>query len=260
MEDVRIDGKRRDVASTWDELSAKQLLLLMPVLYGKYPDLVRQRLDALRILLGVSTSLLLRFKPVQMIELKPLTEFLLTGECTLSRQLLPVVRLGLRRYHGAGAGFDNLRFLEFVFADSFYQAYLDTKEEAWLDKLLAVLYRPARLRGGRAAGDWRQPFNDNLLERDTARLARLPQATKLAILTWYRGCRYGLQQRYPLVFTPSQEQQAASRPDGWAYVLREVSGGPFGDFDATGRQYAHTVLAKMQDDLQRALDLKPAAQ
>lgn len=264
MHDVIIGTQAKRVASTWDELSPKQVLALVPVLYGTYPNPLRQRFDALRILLGISQSLLLRFTPVQLVEVKWLVEFLFDAPCTLTRQLLPRVRGGpwYRRWvYGPTAGLANLRFLEFVFADSFFVAYCRTSEAPWLDQLLAVLYRPQRwLYRPHAVsyqGDRRQDFNENLLARHAGELARLPQPTKLAILTWYRGCRHALEQSYPLVFAAPEAGTGAAEAGDWGRVLRELSGQAFGDFEATGRQHLHTVLAKMQDDLHRAQTLQP---
>ena len=259
MHDVTIDAQAKKVASTWDELGPGQLLALAPILYGVYTDPIRQRLDALRVLLGISPALLLRFTPVQLVEIKWLAAFLFDESCTLTRQLLPHVRAGRlrRRLWGPTAGLSNLRFLEFVFADSYYVAYCQGQEATWLDQLLAVLYRPGRTWGAAAAGDQRQPFNENLLERNAARVARLSPATKLAILTWYRGCRHALEQRYPLVFAAPEATSSSAGGGDWSQVLRELSGQAFGDFEQTGRQHLHTVLAKMQDDLTRAKQLTP---
>lgn len=258
MHTVSINGQAKQVAATWDELSQQQLVSLMPILFGQYADPIRQRLDALAVLLDISPALLLRFTPVQLVEIKWLAGFLLGEQIDLTRQLMPWVRTRWfrRRLFGPAAGLRNISFLEFVFADSFFIAYCQSQDVAWLHKLLAVLYRPGRLWGGAAAGDRRVPFNENLLARNVARVARLPQYVQLAIFTWYRGCRHAWEQRYPLVFTPDHEGQARGNTDGWSYVLREVSGGPFGNYDSTGRQHAAQLLAKMQDDLARAEELK----
>ncbi len=259
MHDVIFEGQAKKVAATWDELSRRQLELLLPVLYGQHPAANQQRIEVLEVLLGVSRPLLLRLTPVQLLQVFWLTDFLLAAPIALTRQLLPQVKpaLLLPTYYGPSAELANVSFLEFAFADAYFVAYANTQEAQWLDLLVATLYRPGRrLAEGLAAGDRRLPFNEHLIEVQAARLARLPRLLRLAILTWYRGCRHALEQRYPHVFTPAHEEQAKAHPDGWAYVLREMSGAAFGSYAETGRQLAMQVLSKMNDDLARAGELQ----
>lgn len=259
MHDIEFDGKAKKVAATWDELSRRQLELLLPILYGNYADTNQLRIEVLEVLLGVSRPLLLRLTDVQLLEVFWLTDFLLAEPITLTRQLLPEVKPArlLPTYYGPAAELANVSFLEFAFADAYFVAYANSQQVQWLDQLVATLYRPGRrLAEGLAAGDRRQPFNEHLIEAQAGRLARLPRLTRLAILTWYRGCRHALEQRYPHVFTPANQEQAKAHPDGWAYVLRELSGQAFGNYAETGRQLVHQVLAKMNDDLARAEQLQ----
>jgi len=259
MHTVQIGTRVKPVAASWDELSPKQLLALMPVVYGLYPNQTAQRLRVLPLLLGITPTFLLKLTAVQVVEISWLADFVLDEPCTLTAQLLPVLSRKWYEHdlYGPTAGLDNLTFLEFVFADSYFVAHCRAPEAGWLDKLLAVLYRPERRRYRPTApdygGDRRQDFNENLLELNEKRVASLPEATKLAVLTFYRGCRHALEQAYPLVFAEAGEQPAST--GGWDQVLREMSGQAFGDFASTGRQLLHQLLAKMQEDAARAEQL-----
>jgi hypothetical protein len=255
MHEIEFNDQVKLVASTWDELSREQCRLLLPILYGNYPDANQQRIEVLEVLFGVSRPLLLRLTAVQLLEVFYLTDFLLMEPVTRTLQLLPSVKPAqlMPAYYGPADELSNISFLEFAFADAYFVAYANSGEAQWLDQLVATLYRrPRRYRKGLAVGDRRLPFNENLIEAEAARLARLPKLSKLAICTWYRGCRHALEKRYPLVFTAAGEQQDKGHPDGWGYVLREMSGQAFGNYTETGRQLAHQVLAKMNDDLARA--------
>jgi hypothetical protein len=262
MHQIEFNSQAKLVASTWDELSREQVRLLMPILYGAYTDANQQRIEVLEILLGVSRPLILRLTPVQLLELFWLTDFLLLEPVTRTIQVLASVKPArlTPTYYGPADELSNSSFLEFAFADAYFVAYANTGEAEWLDQLVATLYRRARrYREGLAVGDRRLPFNENLIEVEAARLARWPKVTKLTICTWYRGCRHALEQRYPHVFTAAGEQQEKGHPDGWGYVLREMSGSAFGNYTETGRQLAHQVLAKMNDDLERAQVLERQA-
>lgn len=266
MNELSLNGRLKDVAGSWNELSREQLLRLVPVLYRPYTDIQRQRIDLLCILFGINAVFALRITPVQFCQILWLTDFLLGEKVELTVQLLPWVRVRWyqRKLYGPAAGLSNLRFLEFVFADSYFMAYSQSQDSQWLHKLLAVLYRPQRDRYRPSAvdygGDRRQDFNENLVDERVPDVARLPLAVQLAILTWYRGCRHALEQEFPLVFTPANENTASDSPGGWGYVLREMSGAAFGSFDETGRQYLHTVLSKMEDDTRRAMALQRQAE
>jgi hypothetical protein len=263
---VKIDGCLHLVPADWNELTRAQLLRLVPQLYGAFLDANEQRIQLLSILIGLPVLTLLGFTDVHLVQLLWLVDYLLEG-VGLTQQLLPWVQLPWRqdwrrrRWWGPLQSLRNLTFLEFVYADSYFVAYCQTKDEAWLHKLLAVLYRPQRRRyrphAADYGGDRRQDFNQYLVAGRAAKLAHLPAAEQLAILTWYRGCREQLEGRFHRVFTPSREEQA--KTDGWAHVLREISGGPFGTLEETSRQHLHTVLAKMEDDTRRAQELERQA-
>jgi hypothetical protein len=266
MHELILNGRRKAVAATWNELSRNELLQLVPVLYRHFTDPTQQKIELLAILFGINRLFALRFTAVQFCQILWMTDFLLGEHVELTEQLLPSVRPRWyrRKLYGPTSGLGNMRFLEFVFADSYFMAYNQDHDIQWLHKLLAVLYRPQRARYQPNAvnygGDRRQDFNENLIDERVAEVAKLSPAEQLAILTWYRGCRYALELEFPGVFTPAHETQATENPGGWGYVLREMSGAAFGSFEETGRQHLHTVLAKMEDDTRRAEELKRQAQ
>ncbi|HEX8656470.1 MAG TPA: hypothetical protein VF690_03000 [Hymenobacter sp.] len=266
MHNVQIDGRFRAVPATWNDLTRPLLLRLMPLLYGGSASQTELRLRVLQVLLQVNLLLMLAFTDAQLAQIIWLADFAL-AEVTLTAQLLPHVRLPWRRdwrrrrYWGPRANLRNLRFLEFIFADAYFVAWAkDPTQTKWLNLLVAVLYRPQRRpyrpRAVDYKGDRREDFNEVHLDARAARLAHLPLAVRLAIATWYRGCRFQLEQDFPLVFTPANEDAAAGARDGWAHVLREMSGATFGPIDQTEQQLVRVVLAKMEDDARRAEQLR----
>ena len=263
MHDVRIDGRHRPVAATWNELPRRQLLRVVVLLYSRHENELQLRFKLLAVLLQVPLATVVSlFTPEQIIQLKWLTDFVL-GELTLTAQALPWLRRPRTWFHplpprwwGPRENFRNLRLLEFIFADAYFVAYARTAEPTWLDQLVAVLYRPQRRpyrpRAVAYGGDRRQDYNPVHLAARAAQVAHLPLATKLAVLTWYRGCRLQLERDYARVFTPAHEQAAAQSSDGWAHVAREMSGTIFGTLEQTERSLVRDVLARMEDDARRA--------
>jgi hypothetical protein len=190
MHELILNGRRKAVAATWNELSRNELLQLVPVLYRHFTDPTQQKIELLAILFGINRLFALRFTAVQFCQILWMTDFLLGEHVELTEQLLPSVRPRWyrRKLYGPTSGLGNMRFLEFVFADSYFMAYNQDHDIQWLHKLLAVLYRPQRARYQPNAvnygGDRRQDFNENLIDERVAEVAKLSPAEQLAILTW----------------------------------------------------------------------------
>ncbi|MCA8831974.1 hypothetical protein [Hymenobacter pini] len=258
MHDIQIDGRQRTAPDCWNALTRKELLTVVRLLYSPTRTKMDLRLRLLCVVLALPLPRLLAFTEVQLAQLLWLTDFIFAGN-ELTKQLLPSVQLlwskgPARTYFGPRDSLRNVRFAEFIFADSYFVRYTQQPTPELLNKLVAVLYRPQRRNynphSSEYAGDRREDFNEHLIEHRSRHLARLPDKTKLAVFVWYAGCREQMAHLYPLVFTPQTQEEASEK--GWDYVLREMSGGAFGTVESTGRQNLHMVLAKMQDDLEAA--------
>lgn len=266
MHDVQIDGRHRAVAKTWNELTRPQLLGVVSVLYSSNADETQLRIRLLAVLLGVPlATVVLRFTAVQILEIRWLTDFVLESVGLTAQLLADVWVPGWRhwlcgRYWGPRESLRNVSFAEFIFADAYFVAYAKGQEPAHLDLLVAVLYRPQRRpyrpRAADYGGDRRQDFNEHLVPPRARALTQLPREQKLAVLTWYRGCRQQLEADFPLVFQAAPEADAsAPATAGWGQVLRELSGQAFGTLKETAQQPIRLVLAKMQDDAWRTQEL-----
>ncbi|MBO3270747.1 hypothetical protein [Hymenobacter defluvii] len=266
METLQLGSKRYQVASTWNQLKRPQLLHVVRVLYGPQSHWPL-KLRLLSALSGAHFHDLLSLPAVQAVQLYPLTDFLFDEDQYLTEQLLPEVRVPIQyikqwraRWVGPRSSFRNLLFGEFIFADTYFRLYATRQSAEALDLLVATLYRP--LVPGMSPshpqwqGDRREPFNEHRTEYYAKHLRHLPDAEKLAILTWYRGCRQQLEREFPEVFEAAEGITSNQQAGDWGRVLRKLSGGAFGPLDQTARQHARTVLAEMQDmarDYQKAL-------
>ncbi|TGE26899.1 hypothetical protein [Hymenobacter metallicola] len=260
MTTLQIWGTSYRVPTTWNELTRPQLLAVVRILYGPEGQLPRP-LCLLSVLSGVSLAQLLQLPAVQCVQLYSVTDFVFDEEQWLTQQLLPVLKVGVNKYAGPRSVLGNVLFGEFIFADTYFRAWATGRSAQALHLFLATLYRPVvpglSPSDPRWQGDQRQPFNEHRLEYFAAKLQHLPDDQKLAITTWYRGCRAQLEQEFPEVFDV-QQQEAGARQDGgdWGRVLRKLSGGAFGTLEQTARQHVRTLLAEMQDaarDYQKAL-------
>jgi len=258
METLQIGTITRKVPATWDELKRKQLLGVLGELYSA--ERPGRRLRLLSLLSGFPQPQLASLHPEILGQLLHLAEWVESEQHRLTAQLLPTIRIPGRHvaerpttWHGPRESFRNLLFGEFMFADTFFVLYCLHGRPELLDNFLTVLYRPAKRDASPERPDWngdvRLPFNEHQLETRTPRVAPLPPLEKLAVLTWYRGCRAQLATEFPDVFVAAEEDAGASAkqaPD-WGRVLRKLSGEAFGPVGQTAGQPLRLVLAEMQD-------------
>ncbi|MDF7810513.1 hypothetical protein [Hymenobacter sp. YC55] len=253
--EVVIDGRERLVAQSWNDLTEAQLLRVCLVHGTPYdsPGPLYQAL--LQAVFQVPLRTIRQLNIVQLVELKPLVRFLKEpSECApLTKQLLPSLpkiswrQLLSPKLYGPRESFLNLTFTEFIYADTYFLRYLQTNEEVWLQRLVAVLYRPQRADYDPAAvtygGDRREDFNEHLVEGRVRHVARVPHHLQYAVLLWYRGCRRELERRYVRVFSSDNQQKASQ--SGWQQVLFSLADGVH-RVDVTSRQLLHNVMREMQ--------------
>lgn len=195
MKPASIGPHYRELATTWNELTGRQLLEVARALSTGYQHEPAKRDALLAALFQIPRRDFRQLNPVQRVHLRPLVQFLHapTDHPPLTAQLLPVLRIGGQHYHGPREAFRTLRFDEFIFADTYYLRYLQTGGEHYLNQLVATPYRPERVgydpTAPAYAGDCRQDFNEHLVPARARRLAGLPDHHKHAVLLYYRGCR-----------------------------------------------------------------------
>ncbi|MCX6250589.1 MAG: hypothetical protein NTX61_07550 [Bacteroidetes bacterium] len=66
----------------------------------------------------------------------------LTEEVTLTRNVIPVIKAGLKKYYGPSDAIMNCTFGEFTLACSVLDEYQKNGSEDHLNQLVAILYRP----------------------------------------------------------------------------------------------------------------------
>jgi len=106
-------------------------------------------------------------------------------------------------YYGPQKGLANLIFEEYIYSETYFDRYSSSKENKYLDKLIAVLYRPQKEvdeMNPEYDGDKREKFNAHLIEARAKELASLSDKYKTAIFFYYSGCRYFLSKQFPEVF------------------------------------------------------------
>jgi len=230
MNQVQVDNIYRSLPSTWNELTREQLLYVSGLFASKLP-LVEFRVKALFEFLSMKRTALKRIAPEDAYALCESLDFL-NKEVNLTRNLLPVIKAGLKKYLGPADAMMYCTFGEFTLACSALDEYQKTGEEKYLDQLVAILYRPHKL-------CWaiRKYFTDNLdprakfmnrtLKKRAGKLGRVDLGVKYSIYLFFNGVLNSLPALYPYVYR--QKDETDSQDNGWASLIISLADGKTDD-------------------------------
>ena len=230
MNHVQIDNIRRSLPSTWNELTSRQLLFISR-LYQEKLLLVDFRVKALRQFLSIKRKV---FRKIDLEDAHFLCETLdfLTKEVTLTRNVIPVISTGLSKYYGPVDAMTNCTFGEFTLASSVLDEYHKSGDEAHLDQLVAILYRPKKVfwfirRHFTDHQDARVRFMNRSLMKRTNRMAKVDHCIKYSVLLFFSGILNSLTGLYPYVYR--QKDDFDSRENGWASLIISLADGKTDD-------------------------------
>jgi len=167
------------------------------------------------------------------------------------------VRMLKKRLYGPGNGLTDISFLEYKDASLYYRQYLQANDEADLNRMIAVLYRPKNIFTGH-----KKKYRAEKLEKRARMVGKLPLHTRFAIYLFFMACeeflRYGsiqidgqeikLHLLYEETLREKQKKQkrkydANTGLSGVAMSLAET--GIFGPIDKVFDQNLYDVLLLM---------------
>lgn len=264
MRIVEINERYYTVPETWNELTGKQLIRVMEVLYGNYAT-DTALLNLLKILTGMSWYRFFRTGMKHKAPFLDLATFLINTN-SLTDQLLPVYK----RFHGPAKDFDNITGEEFVFSEDLYfkcftQAGPDEPRqmhEEYLNELVAILYRrqkPGYKLKVNKDGDPREAFNQYVSAfYAMTYICKWPLAAKLAIFTWYETCRQQMIDSNPDVFDGGSGEPAKY---GLVSVMRVIAeGGIHGTFENVQKMYVKMWMVELNEKAEEAKRNEKATQ
>jgi len=253
---------------SWNELNAFQLVAIAP--YFFQPEITFKQKSVIACHLCSLDYNSLRHNNEYFCneinnKIIPRLDFLF-DEIGLTAQLLPVIEVkkrfmffGTRTLAGPAGNFDNITLAEFSDTESCLSCYQSTKDEVWLNRFIAVLYRPKRKGVNVTAadynGDERQPYNFYLNDFISTMVSSLSLGTKLAIMLWYLGCRHTLVTDYDFLFTGKNKQKA--QEGSWTDVIHGLAGPKFGTVEQTMSANLKVVLKELFILHQQAKELTP---
>jgi hypothetical protein len=230
MNQVEIDGKTYFTPSDWNELTKKQVLFISRLFHGQI-TIVDFKLKALFNFLSVSQKVIKRIHPEDAYFLCESLNFLF-NEVSLTKNPLPVLRTGRRTYLGPSDAMMNCTFGEFTMANSLLDSFSKTKEQKYLDEMVAVFYRPRKwfwfiLKCFTDNQDPRKRFVNRTLKKRCQRIARLNYDVKYSVFLFFSGVLNSLPGLYPYVY--QQKGDAGSEANGWASLIISLADGKTDD-------------------------------
>jgi len=230
MNQVQIDNSHRSLPSTWNELTREQLLYISG-LFGSKLTLLEFRVKALFEFLSLKRKTLKRIAPEDAYTLCESLDFL-NKEVTLTRNLLPMIKTGLKKYHGPADALVYCTFGEFTLACSALDDYQKTGEEKHLDQLVAILYRPQKFlwsirKDFTDNQDPRARFMNRTLKKRSRKLGSVDHRVKYSVYLFFTGVLNSLPSLYPYVY--SQKDETDSQDNGWATLIISLADGKTDD-------------------------------
>lgn len=124
----------------------------------------------------------------------------------LTKNLIPEIKHSKKVFAGPDGALTNITFAEYILCETYFNRYNQTSDVNWLNKFVAVLYRPVKskkeINSNNFDGDKRITFNAAQNDRLALLVKNLPTNYKRAILIFYEGCRNYIAHKFPLTFKP----------------------------------------------------------
>lgn len=219
----------------------------------------------LAVLVSVCRLPLLLLKALDIAQVAQLTLMVnpLFEENDLTVNKLPEIcfyhRWKTHRWRGPADSLANLTIKEFAVADSYFLAFMESKDDSLLDFLIACLYRPqdSKKNPNRPDydGDMREVFNEHILEKRANIVRTLSKVDKQVILYFYMASRKLLHVDYPNIFDEDgQDGQQHKQPSDWLDMIRTLPNEKFGTIQQAEKENMHavfTVVDRMMMDAKK---------
>jgi hypothetical protein len=266
---IQLNRNYYSIPETWDELTERQLLQVMKILFlrGNTPE--QMALQLLKNLTGMPRWKFIRCKAEELEEYFYLLNFLVGENVAFTKNLVPVYDDGRlyederTEFYGPDDRLDNLRMKEFTNTEHYFIEWCNSgrKDEESLNELIAILYRP-QIPGynhqKNELGDHREPYVQNVCGYYAKHfVSSWPPSVKLAISTWYDGCR-----RHIIANNPDVFEGGGGDPARYGLVsvmLNVAESHVFGDFSHVEDQYVSIVMMQLNELVEKARKLEAAS-
>lgn len=217
-----------ELLSSWEQLSAEQVLAIAPILLQK-PSIANQ-IAVLETLLSAKQAFVYaQFTPEQVSKL--LHQAKDWWSKPLKKPIIPTFSMGDMQYLLPDECFYHCCFVEFIHAESIFQQLIkNPSDEQLVDRLILSLCRPQRQdvlsESPEWDGDYRERFNPELIQGRMDK-AQFSNEFRAYFLLFFHGCMTFIHGRYPRIF--KNTEAAAPKGFGWTGVVYDIADkGTFG--------------------------------
>lgn len=244
--------------SEWDECTKADLLHISKTVRADLPVLQSEILLALK-LFKIPRKLFGLLNSEQRAAIVRLCVFI-EQKKMLDKNLIPSFWHNFRRYHGPNEAYDNVSGIEFAFAELCYTRFIQTKQEQYLDDLVAIIYRNRRYFN--ITNDIRADFYIRSSNIRAKRFKSLPHDLKFSIFLNYEAWRNWLISGHPLIFPPADPNEEDNTSDGsstslWDKAYRMIAeSGVFGNYNDVCKQPILVLFAQLHDKILEAKEAK----
>jgi hypothetical protein len=123
-------------------------------------------------------------------------------DCKLNKTIITSIPLQGEKWFGPGDSLSNSTYEEYIRCLVSASEY-SRGDSAGLDRLICAMYRPGNSENAAENGDFRQPFNDNLVQHRAKFVANLHPVLKSAIMLQFNGAIRNLANIFPNAFGSS---------------------------------------------------------
>jgi len=266
MIDVHITGNkelRLSHPESWAEVKPEQFRGISVYLAK---DVVSDddRIQIARIMLSLSNADLYRLRNMEGFQIEHIINLhdFIFAESSFDRWMLENIYVGEQCFYGPEDNFRNVTWDEFVYCDTYLMLYCENKEDQYLDKLIATIYRLQSKEYDPESptykGDIREDFNENTITVRADLLGCfIEKTTKDAIVINLRAVRKNIEKQYPYLFPQTDFEEAVAvkkKPRknavGWENVTRTLC--DFADIDKVGKMPAHNILFELNERIKES--------
>ncbi len=243
-----------DYPCRWEELTPKQFIDIVSVIsHQEITD--ADNIFIINTILGLKKCPLFNWPD----RISHLNKFLFEIKEPFSKVFITEIHPHGQPFYGPSDAFNNVKIGEFAFADTYFMAYIKTHRVEFMNKVIAALYRPRVLNLDPTSydyqGDFREPFNENIIDHRASLVDRIPRPVKEAIIFNYRIIRKYIEMQYPYVFPQEKNKDVtvvkigSSTQAGWDKFLRSLCNGDITQIDKVADQLLHNVMAEANDTI-----------
>ncbi|MBS7565159.1 hypothetical protein KHS38_12160 [Mucilaginibacter sp. Bleaf8] len=248
MHQISIDNEIFKAPSSWNELTAAQLLHITRI-----RSLFHDQADTAKMLVlqlfNIPSSIAIKLKGYQLIQLTDCLDWQFERN-NLARWLIPTLKCRRRSYDGPADHLSDLTGNEFIYAELSYQKWLFDGNISHLHKLTAILYRNRKV-----------DFDPDEIADRLNRLQTLPSWYHEAIALNYAGCRNVMIDLHPHVWkksAPAADDQALAITSWTDIFLDLAESGRFGEFNHTLKYNVWLLIKDLDKNAKKIAELEAA--